>query len=77
MTVKMTDRKQLWNVCFKSPHARVEIPELEFEISAGAQGSLGPYVGQSSRRLQQCVKKAPGQAPSVSRAPLLLFLFAL
>ena len=22
-------------VCFKSPHARVEIPEMEFEISAG------------------------------------------
>ena len=32
MTLKIVNREDLWNVCFKSQHARVEIPELEFEI---------------------------------------------
>ncbi|ORY00990.1 hypothetical protein K493DRAFT_312591 [Basidiobolus meristosporus CBS 931.73] len=31
-SVRITDTTQLWNVCLKSPHARVEIPELEFEF---------------------------------------------
>lgn len=34
MTFPIKDRKDLWNVCFKSPYARIEIPELEFEFSA-------------------------------------------
>ncbi|KAI8826136.1 uncharacterized protein EV422DRAFT_155056 [Fimicolochytrium jonesii] len=33
-TLRITDRSQLWWVLYKSPHARIEIPELEFEISA-------------------------------------------
>ena len=31
---------QLWNVCFKSKWARVEIPELEFEISQDGESEL-------------------------------------
>ncbi len=34
MTVTINSTKDLWRVCLKSPHARIEIPELEFEISA-------------------------------------------
>ncbi|TPX62837.1 hypothetical protein PhCBS80983_g00189 [Powellomyces hirtus] len=33
-TVRITDRAQLWWVLLKSPHARIEIPALEFEICA-------------------------------------------
>jgi hypothetical protein len=32
MTLRITQRADLWNVCLKSKHARVEIPELEFEV---------------------------------------------
>jgi len=35
--LKITRRDQLWITFLKSPHARVEIPELEFEISASGQ----------------------------------------
>ncbi|KAK9702978.1 hypothetical protein K7432_010976 [Basidiobolus ranarum] len=31
-SVKITSIPQLWNVCLKSPYARAEIPELEFEF---------------------------------------------
>ncbi len=33
MRLPIKDKKDLWNVCFKSQWARAEIPELEFEIS--------------------------------------------
>eukprot|EP00195_Chlamydomonas_chlamydogama_P006353 CAMPEP_0202896696 /NCGR_PEP_ID=MMETSP1392-20130828/5645_1 /ASSEMBLY_ACC=CAM_ASM_000868 /TAXON_ID=225041 /ORGANISM="Chlamydomonas chlamydogama, Strain SAG 11-48b" /LENGTH=226 /DNA_ID=CAMNT_0049582139 /DNA_START=48 /DNA_END=725 /DNA_ORIENTATION=- len=58
MSLRIADREDLWNVCYKSPYARVEIPELEFEISpdgkkrtdsiynhiAGAAFNLGTHV---------------------------------
>lgn len=34
MTVPIKDTSDLWRVCLKSKWARIEIPELEFEISA-------------------------------------------
>ena len=34
MTVKINSTSDLWRVCLKSKWARIEIPELEFEISA-------------------------------------------
>lgn len=40
MTMRITDRKQLWSVCVKSQHARVEIPEMEFEISADGKRKI-------------------------------------
>lgn len=34
MTVKINSTTDLWRVCLKSKWATIEIPELEFEISA-------------------------------------------
>jgi hypothetical protein len=34
LTVQIKDTSDLWRVCLKSKWARIEIPELEFEISA-------------------------------------------
>jgi C4-type Zn-finger protein len=34
MTVTVSSTSDLWRVCLKSKWARIEIPELEFEISA-------------------------------------------
>ncbi|GAX76438.1 hypothetical protein CEUSTIGMA_g3883.t1 [Chlamydomonas eustigma] len=61
MSLNILGKDDLWNVCFKSQHARVEIPELEFEISqdgkkhidsiynhiAGAVYNLGSHVSSS------------------------------
>uniref|UniRef100_A0A7R9UZ39 ZPR1 jelly-roll domain-containing protein n=1 Tax=Chlamydomonas euryale TaxID=1486919 RepID=A0A7R9UZ39_9CHLO len=62
MSLRVATREDLWNVCFKSQHARVEIPEMEFEISqdgkrhidsiynhiAGAIFNLGSQVSSAS-----------------------------
>lgn len=67
MTVKVNDTTDLWRVCLKSPHARIEIPELEFEISAdgkrhtdsiynhiaAAVYNLGNYVRQANTGLSE------------------------
>lgn len=60
MTVKINSVNDLWRVCLKSKYARIELPELEFEISqdgkrhvdsiynhiASAVYNLGHYVQQ-------------------------------
>lgn len=65
MTLHILNRSDLWHVCLKSPHARIEIPELEFEIStdgkkaidsiynhiAGAIFNLGNYVSSARHTL--------------------------
>lgn len=67
MTARITSTADLWRVCLKSKHARVEIPELEFEISAdgkrhidsiynhiaAAVYNLGNYVGQANTGLSE------------------------
>ena len=40
LTLRVTDRQDLWNVLLKSPQARVEIPELEFEISEDSKRKI-------------------------------------
>jgi C4-type Zn-finger protein len=54
--LQITDRKQLWNVCFKSPYARVEIPELEFEISAGGATAWPSTLAAAGRSLLSWVQ---------------------
>jgi hypothetical protein len=67
LTVKLNSREDLWRVCLKSPYARIEIPELEFEISqdgkrhidsiynhiAAAVYNLGNYVSQGGTGLSE------------------------
>ncbi|KAJ9524652.1 hypothetical protein V8C86DRAFT_2528284 [Haematococcus lacustris] len=40
MTLNITSRQQLWNVCYKSPYARVDIPEMEFAINADGKRKI-------------------------------------
>eukprot|EP00197_Chlamydomonas_leiostraca_P002244 CAMPEP_0202858614 /NCGR_PEP_ID=MMETSP1391-20130828/1068_1 /ASSEMBLY_ACC=CAM_ASM_000867 /TAXON_ID=1034604 /ORGANISM="Chlamydomonas leiostraca, Strain SAG 11-49" /LENGTH=208 /DNA_ID=CAMNT_0049537547 /DNA_START=138 /DNA_END=764 /DNA_ORIENTATION=+ len=61
MTVRITCRADLWNVCVKSPHARVEIPELEFEIAADGKrkiDSIYNIVGSAVFNLGSHVRSA-------------------
>jgi hypothetical protein len=47
---QVTSTSDLWRVCLKSPHATVEIPELEFEISADGKkriDSLYNHIAQA------------------------------
>jgi hypothetical protein len=49
-TLQVESTKDLWRVCLKSPHATVEIPELEFEISADGKkriDSLYNHIAQA------------------------------
>ena len=62
MVCRVESRSDLYRVCFKAPDARVEIPELEFEIGADQKNridtiynhigaailNLGRYVAQAS-----------------------------
>lgn len=61
MTLKITDRKDLWNVCFKSAHARIEIPEIEFEFSPDGKrhiDSIYNHMASAIFNLGQHVKAA-------------------
>lgn len=40
MTLTVQSRADLWRVCLKSPHARIEIPELEFEVSVDGKKQI-------------------------------------
>lgn len=67
MTFKINSTKDLWRVCLKSQYARIEIPELEFEISpdgkrhidsiynhiAAAVFNLGTYVSEAKDVLSE------------------------
>lgn len=60
-TIKMTDRSQLWWVVFKSPVARIEIPELDFEVGATGQkhiDSIYNHIGAAVFNLTEHVKGA-------------------
>eukprot|EP00775_Hariotina_reticulata_P013024 gene13024-13153_t len=61
MTVKINEVSDLWRVCLKSPYARVEIPELEFEISADGKrhvDSIYNHIGSAVYNLGNYVQQA-------------------
>eukprot|EP00474_Spongospora_subterranea_P010143 CRZ10601.1 hypothetical protein [Spongospora subterranea] len=45
MVLKISERQQLWNVLLKSPTGVVQIPELEFEISADGRRRIDTIWG--------------------------------
>ena len=66
MTLVVQNRADLWRVCLKSPHARVEIPELEFEINVDGKkhiDSIYNHIAQvrcaGRRRACACVPCMP------------------
>ncbi|KAJ3147908.1 hypothetical protein HDU86_007653 [Geranomyces michiganensis] len=42
-TINVSHRDQLWWVLSKSPHARIEIPEIEFEIAPDGQRHIDSF----------------------------------
>ena len=61
MTVRIESTKDLWRVCLKSPYARIEIPELEFEISADGKrhiDSVYNHIGAAIYNLGNYVRQA-------------------
>lgn len=66
MVLRITDRKQLWNVCYKSQHARVEIPELEFEVRGGRGRRRGGARGRWRVPVQCCVQGLGGDEQGLS-----------
>jgi C4-type Zn-finger protein len=63
MTVVVRDVADLWRVCLKSQHARVEIPELEFEISADGKrhiDSIYNHIASAVYNLGQHVRQCKG-----------------
>eukprot|EP00879_Flechtneria_rotunda_P025935 GHRR01027596.1.p1 GENE.GHRR01027596.1~~GHRR01027596.1.p1 ORF type:complete len:126 (+),score=37.31 GHRR01027596.1:244-621(+) len=61
MTVKVDQVSDLWRVCLKSPYARIEIPELEFEISADGKrhvDSLYNHIASAVYNLGNYVQQA-------------------
>lgn len=61
LTVKINEVSDLWRVCLKSPYARIEIPELEFEISADGKrhvDSIYNHIGNAVYNLGNYVQQA-------------------
>ncbi|KAG2485375.1 hypothetical protein HYH03_015866 [Edaphochlamys debaryana] len=66
-TLTIQNRSDLWRVCLKSPHARVEIPELEFEISADGKkhiDSIYNHIAQSIFNLGNYVSSTRSSMPA-------------
>jgi ZPR1 zinc-finger domain len=63
MTFTVNNTADLWRACFKSQYARIEIPELEFEISADGKrhiDSIYNHIGSAIYNLGNHVKGAAG-----------------
>jgi hypothetical protein len=67
MTVAITSTQDLWRVCLKSKWARIEIPELEFEISADGKrhvdsiyNHIASAVYNLGNYVRACVARAGG-----------------
>eukprot|EP00290_Baffinella_frigidus_P011849 CAMPEP_0180143986 /NCGR_PEP_ID=MMETSP0986-20121125/16606_1 /TAXON_ID=697907 /ORGANISM="non described non described, Strain CCMP2293" /LENGTH=285 /DNA_ID=CAMNT_0022087687 /DNA_START=36 /DNA_END=893 /DNA_ORIENTATION=- len=61
---KITDRKDLWRVCHKSPSAVIEIPELEFEVGADSKrkiDSIYNHITAAIYNLSMHISAAKGQ----------------
>ncbi|KAG2445389.1 hypothetical protein HXX76_000011 [Chlamydomonas incerta] len=74
MTLTVQNRQDLWRVCLKSPHARVEIPELEFEISADGKkhiDSIYNHIAQAIFNLGNYVSSTRGSMPPDTAAKIM------
>lgn len=61
MTLQVLNRSDLWRVCLKSPYARIEIPELEFEVSVDGKrtiDSIYNHIGSAVFNLGQYVSSS-------------------
>ncbi|KAI9218480.1 hypothetical protein BC828DRAFT_388480 [Blastocladiella britannica] len=67
LTYRVTQRAQLWNVLLKSPHARIEIPALGFEVSADGRKKIDTvwnYLSQAALDLGMHVQNNKGFSDS-------------
>eukprot|EP00899_Mesostigma_viride_P018179 jgi/Mesvir1/26362/Mv16073-RA.1 len=61
LTLHMKSRKDLYRVCLKSASARIEIPEMEFEIGSDAKRHIDTvynHIGAAIYNLGQYVSRA-------------------
>ncbi|GIL88759.1 hypothetical protein Vretimale_17208 [Volvox reticuliferus] len=73
-TLTIQNRSDLWRVCLKSPHARVEIPELEFEISADGKkhiDSIYNHITQAIFNLGNYVSSTRATMPPDTAARIM------
>jgi len=80
MTVRINSTKDLWRVCLKSPHARIEIPELEFEISADGKrhiDSVYNHIAAAVYNLGNYVRQAGGALSEDHKSKILDTVIAL
>ncbi|KXZ43860.1 hypothetical protein GPECTOR_79g139 [Gonium pectorale] len=73
-TLTIQSRNDLWRVCLKSQHARVEIPELEFEISADGKkrvDSIYNHIAQAIFNLGNYVRDTRAAMPPDTAAKIM------
>jgi len=79
LTFKITSTKDLWRVCYKSKHATVKIPELEYEASADGVrtvDSIYNHIAQAVFNLGNYVKES-GDLESERNGLILDTVYAL
>ena len=62
LVMKMESRSELYTVCLKAPDAKIEIPELEFEIGADSKvhvDTIYNHIGAAILNLGRYVAQAP------------------
>ena len=80
---QITDRKDLWRVCHKSPSAVMEIPELEFEVGADSKrkiDSIYNHITAAIYNLSMHITSAKGSMDDITVekvAPPLSLLLSL
>lgn len=80
MTVRIESTKDLWRVCLKSPNARIEIPELEFEISADGKrhiDSIYNHIAAAIFNLGNYVRQAGGALTEDQKSKIMDTVIAL
>jgi len=67
LAFQVQTRRDLWRVCHKSPHARIELPALEFEISADGRRAVDTLYNHIARAVFNLTSHA-GPSGARSRA---------
>ncbi|KAJ3132795.1 hypothetical protein HDU90_006683 [Geranomyces variabilis] len=83
-TINVTHRDQLWWVLSKSAHARIEIPEIEFEIAADGARHIDSFYNHIanaayniSRHAAATAAAAPDSADATAMAETVAHLHSL
>ncbi|KAJ3153300.1 hypothetical protein HDU89_000931 [Geranomyces variabilis] len=67
-TINVTHRDQLWWVLSKSAHARIEIPEIEFEIAADGARHIDSFYNHIANAAYNIARHAAANAKNTDSA---------